>query len=93
MLDIMNIAKTVYGGWNLKSTEELNPEQFSSAKVTQGDYGLSVCFFLKTGQMAFIPLSKDSALNEGDTPEIKNLRIQTLSKPSEGDIYRVIEVQ
>lgn len=93
MINILSIAKTVYGGWSLKSSEKLDTENIQSAQVVMGDYGLNICFFLKTGQKVYQSLSTNSKLNEGDVPELDKLKVLTLTKPGNPDCYKIEEEQ
>lgn len=93
MINILNVAKTIYGGWSVKSVDTLDTNGIKSAKVTEGDYGLSVCFFLTTGQMAFVPLDKDSSCNVGDEVALDKLKVVTLEKPGEDTIQRIRVVE
>ena len=60
-----------------------------SAEVVTSDFGLSACLFIKGGGKKYIPLSRDSDLEKGDTIQLENAKIITLSREGESDIYRL----
>lgn len=84
----------VYAGkWNLKSSTPLDEEDkslFKGASVVSSNYGLSVCFFLKSGGQSYIPVSNNSkSVEVGDSVDLNKVVIETLSKEGEDDIMRV----
>lgn len=94
----MNIfsGKTVYGegAWevvNKRSFEADEVAQVKNAEVVTSDYGLSVCFFMVRGGQIYIPLSRDSKLNAGDTLDVSKATILTLHKEGSGTIERILE--
>lgn len=94
----MNIfaGKNVYGegAWQVESKREFDAEemaQVKKAEVVTSDYGLSVCFFMAKGGQIYIPLSRDSKLNAGDSVDVHNAFILTLHKEGSGTIERILE--
>lgn len=91
----MNIfsALTVYAGkWEQKASRAFEKEEIDAidtAQVVDSQYGLSVCFFMKSGGQTYIPLDKNSSLNIGDTVNLANAKLITLGRQGEADIYRV----
>lgn len=78
-------------GWTQTNKESLPAaaiEEISHAEVTQADYGLSVCFFLKGGGRKFIPLSQNSSLKLGDAVDAANGSVITLERKGDNPIYR-----
>lgn len=94
----MNIfaGKNVYGegAWQVTDRRSFEAEEISqvkNAEVVPSDYGLSVCFFMQKGGQIYIPLSRDSKLNAGDSFDVANAEILTLHKEGSGTIERVME--
>lgn len=91
----MNIfdALQVYGGsWNVTNSRSFEPEEVaavSRAEVVSSQYGMSVCFFMKSGGQTYIPLSRDSSLCVGDTVDVSKAKLLTLHRDGEDDITRV----
>lgn len=80
------------GKWNVKSVTDFTSEDkalVSRATVVNSQYGLSVCFMMKTGNMHFIPVDQNSSANAGDDVNLDSAKIITLEKQGEGDIQRV----
>lgn len=69
------------------NTEEL--ASISSAKVVTSQYGLSCCFFMKSGCQQYIPLSRDTVANPGDTVDFHTVKVLTLTKDGEDPILRI----
>lgn len=53
------------------------------------DFGNSVCFFMKAGGQTFIPLSITAKKGVGESVDLRNAKILTLTKSGEADIIRV----
>lgn len=83
--------RTYAGSWSVSSKEKLSKSEqnsVSSAEVVEGEYGLSMCFVMKTGGKKFMPLSRDSQLEAGDSVKISSIEVVTLSREGDDDIYR-----
>lgn len=83
--------RTYAGSWSEAGREHLSKAeaaQVASATVVEGQYGLSMCFVMKAGGKKFMPLSRDSQLEEGDSVDIKSVEIITLERDGDEDIYR-----
>lgn len=84
---------TVYGRkWNLVSSESLTSEEKKAvhrAFVTKSDFGLAVCLMMANGTH-YIPLSNNckAQVQAGDNVDVENLRIETLEREGDSDIYR-----
>lgn len=84
---------TVYGRkWNLVSSESLTSEEKAAVRrafVTKSDFGLSVCLMMPSGT-AYIPLSNNCEVQvqAGDNVNVENLRIETLEREGDSNIYR-----
>lgn len=91
----MNIFKgrRVYNnGWEVTDSRKFEKEEIAlvkRAEVVPSQYGLSACFFMKAGGRTYIPLSRDCTLEEGDTIDLKDARILTLSREGDNDIERI----
>lgn len=91
-MNIFSKLQVYAGKWNLKASRGFDSEEIAAvnkAEVVASQYGNSVCFFLKGGSQAFIPLSNDSQLTVGETVDLSVAKILTLSKDGESDINRV----
>lgn len=91
----MNIfsALQIYAGkWNVKDSRDFTQEEINeidTASVVDSQYGMSVCFFMKSGGQTYIPLSNDSNKSVGDTIDLKTAKLLTLGRQGESDIFRV----
>ena len=90
-MGFLDKLRTYAGSWSEAGREKLSKAevaQVESATVVEGQYGLSMCFVMKTGGKKFIPLSRDSQLEEGDSVDVKSVEIVTLERDGDEDIYR-----
>ena len=91
----MNIFSTlrIYAGkWNVKESRSFTSDEVAavqSATVVDSQYGQSVCFMMVGGGMSYIPLDQNSSKATGDTVDLTEAKLLTLSKQGEADIYRV----
>ena len=72
--------------YEVKSSRPFNDEElaeFTSAKVVQSQYGMSVCFFMASGGQTYIPVSRDSVCQVGDTVDPSKAKILFLEKDGE----------
>lgn len=94
-IENMNIFKKVrmYATkWQQTGSRPFSEEEIAAVERTEvvaSQYGNSVCFFMKEGGMSFIPLSKESSLGVGESIDMQNAKLLTLSKQGEDDILRV----
>lgn len=92
MMNIFQSLRWYAGKWSV-SNERVFTEgeiaQVESATVVASQYGSSVCFTMVSGGQTYIPLSQDSSLGVGDSVDIREAKLLTLSKAGEEDIYRV----
>ena len=89
-MGFLDKLRTYAGSWSEASRDKLSKaEQASieSIEVVEGQYGLSMCFLMKAGGKKFMPLSRDSQLEEGDSVDLKSVEISTLERDGE-EIYR-----
>lgn len=90
-MGFLDKLRTYAGSWSEAGRERLSKaevSQVASATVVEGQYGLSMCFVMKAGGKKFMPLSRDSQLEEGDSVDIKSVEIITLERDGDEDIYR-----
>ncbi len=91
-MNIFSILSIYAGKWQEKDVRKFSAEEIDAvtkAEVVASQYGLSVCFFMKSGGQSYIPLDKSSSLSEGDEVNLTKASLVTLSKEGEKDIYRV----
>lgn len=94
-MNLMNIFNglQVYGGnWSVKSSRAFDAEEIAAvakAEVVASEFGNSVCFFMKSGGMTYIPLSNTSTLTVGDSVDITKAELLTLHRDGSEDIQRV----
>lgn len=88
-------TKKAYGGkWQPVDERKFTEEEkamIAKAIVVASDYGLSCCFFMKSGDLYFQPMAKDSQATCGDELDIDEIKIITLSKTGSQDIERIKE--
>ena len=91
-MNIFSKLRQYAGKWQLSDSRKFSEEEIASVERTEivaSQYGNSVCFFMKEGGMSFIPLSKESSLGVGESIDMQNAKLLTLSKQGEDDILRV----
>lgn len=69
------------------TAEEINA--VTRAEVKSSDYGLSCCFFMKSGVRKYIPMSTNSSYQLGDTVDLTKAQVVTLHRDGDGNILRV----
>lgn len=91
-MNIFSALKVYAGKWQVKNTQKFSAEEIAlvdRAEIVDSQYGQSVCFFMKAGGQTYIPLDQNSAKATGDTVDLSQASLITLSKQGEADIYRV----
>ena len=91
-MNIFTKIRQYAGKWQLKNSRKFTAEEINAVERTEvvaSQYGNSVCFFMKQGGMAFIPLSKESTLGVGESVDLSTAKLLTLSTEGEDDILRV----
>lgn len=91
-MNIFSALRVYAGKWQVKETKKFSQEEIDlvdRAEVVDSQYGQSVCFFMKSGGQTYIPLDQNSSRATGDTVDLSQASIVTLSKQGEADIYRV----
>ena len=84
---------TVYAqSWKEESREKLPASDIKAidkAEVVNSEFGLSACFFLKSGGRSYIPLSRDVEAEVGDVIPLNKAQVITLSREGDDDIFRL----
>lgn len=91
-MSIFNSLRLYAEKWNVKDERSFTNEEINavaSATVVASEFGNSVCFALKAGGQTYIPLSNDSSKGIGETVDMTEAKVLTLTKSGENDIYRV----
>lgn len=91
-MNIFNAIKVYSGKWQVKNTRNFTQEEIDavqSASVVDSQYGLSVCFILRSGGQSYIPLDQNSAKSVGDTIDLSKAQLITLGREGDTDIMRV----
>ena len=92
MANIFNDLRKYAGKWQVKSSRNFSSEEIADvekAEVVESNYGASVCFYLKSGDVSFMPLSSTSSKGIGEEINLEEAKVVTLSKAGESDIMRV----
>jgi hypothetical protein len=93
MMNIFSSLRVYAGKWAVKGEpRNFTQEEIAAVKqavVVSSEYGLSVCFFMKSGGQTYIPLSTTSTKGSGETINLATAKLVTLCKEGESDIYRV----
>lgn len=91
-MNIFNAIKVYQGKWQVKNTRNFTQEEIDavqSASVVDSQYGLSVCFILRSGGQSYIPLDQSSTKSVGDSVDLSKAQLITLSREGDADIMRV----
>lgn len=91
-MNIFSNLQVYAGKWAEKSRRNFSQEEINAVDsnvVVSSNYGLSVCFFMKSGGQTFIPLSTDATVGLGESVDLQKASLITLSKQGESDIIRV----
>lgn len=91
-MNIFSNLQVYAGKWAEKSRRNFSEEEINAVDsnvVVSSNYGLSVCFFMKSGGQTFIPLSTDATVGLGESVDLQKASLITLGKQGESDIIRV----
>ena len=91
-MNIFSNLQVYAGKWAEKSRRNFSTEEINAvdnAVVVSSNYGLSVCFFMKSGGQTFIPSSNDATVGLGESVDLQKASLITLGKQGESDIIRV----
>ena len=61
----------------------------ANARVVDSKYGLSACFFMKSGGTTYIPLAEGVIATAGDNVPMEEVEVLTLSRAGDNDILRL----
>lgn len=88
-----SLAKVYPGKWQVIDSEEITNETLEnilSVSVKPSDYGLSVCFALKSGGYMYVPYSNDSEIKENlSKDDLLGGQILRLHRAGDDDILRI----
>lgn len=91
MFSLSKIA-SYQGKWELINSEKMSQEDIDAVKtnkVIEGDYGKSVCLFLKNGRYQYIPVSTNGRQpSANEVLDLQKVTIETLHRDGSEDIYR-----
>lgn len=91
-MSIFSGCKSYAGKWQVKSVEAIPAEDRSaikSAHVVNSQYGLSVCFIMKAGNMFFKSLDETSQASAGDEVNLDTAKVVTLERQGDADIQKI----
>lgn len=91
-MNIFNAIRVYQGKWQVKNTRNFTQEEIDavqSASVVDSQYGLSVCFILRSGGQSYIPLDQNSTKSVGDSIDLSKAQLLTLGREGDNDIMRV----
>ena len=91
-MGILNHVTMYNGKWEVSNVSQFTAEEkakIEKAEIVDSQYGLSVCLFMKNGQIGFIPLSNTSSGNEGDIVDLETAKVIELERVGDEPIYRV----
>ena len=91
-MNIFNAIKVYAGKWQVKNTRNFTQEEIDavqSASVVDSQYGLSVCFILRSGGQSYIPLDQNSTKSVGDSIDLSKAQLIILGREGDNDIMRV----
>lgn len=93
-MGIFSSLQLYAGNWEVKNSRSFTEEekaQVLRAEVVDSQYGLSACFFMKSGGQSYIPMSSRSKLSSGDAIDMNSVKVLTLGRQGDVDIVRIEE--
>lgn len=93
-MGIFSSLQLYAGNWEVRDSRSFTSEekaQVLRAEVVDSQYGLSACFFMKSGGQSYIPMSSRSKLAAGDAINMESCKILTLKRQGDVDIIRIEE--
>lgn len=91
-MNIFSSLRVYAGKWAVSNSRDFTADEIgavANASVVDSQYGMSVCFMMKSGGQTFIPLSTNSSLTVGDDVDLAKAKLLTLHRDGDADIYRV----
>lgn len=92
IMSIFSSLRRYASGWSVKSTDSFSAEDIalvSRTEVVPSEYGMSVCFFFKAGGQSYMPVSRDSNVEIGQSVDLTKAKVLTLSQEGSADIQRI----
>lgn len=93
-MNIFDSLKSYAEQYEVVDSRSFSPEELAgvkSASVVASQYGMSCCFFMKSGCQKYIPLSRDSIAKVGDPVDCSKAKLLTL-KRGDDDIISRLEI-
>lgn len=91
-MNIFSALKVYAGRWNESNVRPFDINEIAAVdyvKIEESTYGLSACFFMKTGGMTYIPVDQNTHAIEGQVVDLTKALLVTLSRPGDKDIFRI----
>ena len=91
-MNIFSALRVYAGKWQVKNSRNFTVDEINAvdrAVVVDSHYGMSVCFFMKSGGQTYIPLDMNSSKSVGEIIDLSAAKLLTLERHGENDIYRV----
>lgn len=95
-MSIFGELKKYPGNWVVKKSVSLSAElgelaaHVESLEVVPSEYGISLMFTFDEGYTQYIPISSEcTALEIGMHPKVEDLKVLTLGRVGDIDIYRI----
>lgn len=93
MAGIFDSLRKYAGNWNVTARKNFTESEInavSRTEVVPSEYGLSVCFFFKTGGQSYLPISRDSIDVEiGQSVDLTKCEVLTLSREGDADVMKI----
>lgn len=94
-MGFLDSLRSYEGSWSETTREKLSASDVKSVdsiivveKIQDWGTSTSMCFIMKSGVKKFVPLSRDSSLEEGDEVKPESVEIITLERDGNEPIYR-----
>lgn len=91
-MSIFSSLRRYASGWEVTSSKNFTQSEINEVKRTEvvpSEYGMSVCFFFKAGGQSYIPVSRDSDVEIGQSVDLTKCKVLTLSQEGSADIIRI----
>ena len=82
MANFLDSLKSYGEGFHVTDDRVFNAEEIACvrrAEVVRSQYGMSCCFYMKSGGQKYIPLSRDAVASVGDEVDVTKAHLLTLS--------------
>ena len=92
-MKLLQKIQTTYGSpFFVKSEASVEDyELVEKNEVVESQFGLSLCMTLQGGGRKYIPLSRDSKLDIGDSMDLSKAKVIVLGQEGSADILRIQE--